>query len=99
MSKSADPRFTTPQLIDGRRATGAYADLMVAFGFARLGDAATAEQLRSDAARELDAIETNREFHRLARLAFECRIAEALRGEPHTGTLDDRCPEVIAALR
>ncbi len=71
---------------------------MFAFGFARLGDETTATQLRDEATRQLDSITTNREFHRLARTAFECRIAEALRGEPHTGTLDDRCPEVIAAL-
>jgi hypothetical protein len=89
---------TPPQLLDGRRATLAYADLMFAFGFARLGDATTVEHLRDDATRQLAAIETHREFHRLARLAFDCRIAEALRGDPHTGTLDDRCPEVIAAL-
>lgn len=87
-----------PQLIDGRQATCAYADLLFAFGFARLGDAVTATHLRAAAARQFDAIATHREFHRLARMAFESRIAEALRGDPHAGTLDDRCPEVIAAL-
>ena len=85
-------------MLDGRRATKAYAEWMFAFGFARLGDGSAAKQCSVDAARHWDQLELNREFHRLARQAFEYRVGEAKRGEPHTGTLDDRCPEVMAAV-
>ncbi len=83
----------------GRRATRAYADLLFTFGFARLKESAEAEVIRSAAADELADLDSDQEFHRLARQSFEYRIAEALRGEPHAGTLDDRCPEVIAAIQ
>lgn len=98
MSNTSRPETTPAMLADGLRATRHYADLMFAFGFARLREEVAATQLRDEGVRQLDSITTNCEFHRLARTAFECRIDEALRGEPHAGTLDDRCPEVIAAL-
>jgi cellulose synthase operon protein C len=88
------------------RSSVPYADLMFAYGFATLGDTPSAEKLLADAGEVLEGpIPPQRDPEKDADLvtvrlvrdfllkAFQYRIGEALRGNPHTGPLS---AEVLA---
>lgn len=69
----------------GLRATRAYAELLFAFGFARLGEAGEVGRLRESAPRCLRAEPRFSVIQSHLLGAFRYRIDEATRGEPHTG--------------
>jgi hypothetical protein len=64
--------------------TKAYADLLFAFGMARLGEADAGKQL---AKRARPALNGPNAVHSFLFKAFEARIQEALEGKPHSGPL------------
>lgn len=73
---------------DALRFNRAYADLLFAFGFARLKDGDQARKLVAQAA---DVLKGQDEAHRALLKAYTYRVEEALAGRPHAGPL----PEVV----
>src|SRR5918995_3400283 len=65
--------------------TGAYVDLMFAFGHARLGDEAAARQLTAAAAVTLGS--ANHPIHTWLFDAYRYRIEQAIAGGSHEGPL------------
>jgi cellulose synthase operon protein C len=64
--------------------TGAYADLMFAFGLARLGES---DHARGLLARATEVLSGRDDAHTFLLEAFRYRIMQALNGKPHTGSL------------
>lgn len=64
--------------------TLAYAQLMLAFGFARLGDAEQSRQLHEAA---WDHLSEQEQVHKCLLAAFDYRIDQALQGQPASGPL------------
>jgi hypothetical protein len=71
-------------ILDRKTSTKAYADLLFAFGLARLGAADDAKQLLQRARGLLSA---EAPVHQFLLAAFEARIRTVLEGKPHTGAL------------
>src|SRR4051812_30228270 len=72
-----------------------YADLIVAFGLARLGQAEPCRVLLRPAAGRLDRKD---EVHRTLSRAFGYRIEQLLAGRPHTGSLPTNVFRPLADL-
>jgi hypothetical protein len=71
-------------LLDRKPPTTAYADLLFAFGLARLGEPDEAKQLLQ---RARGILSGENAVHRFLLAAFESRIRTVLEGKPHTGPL------------
>ncbi|MGH7173009.1 MAG: hypothetical protein ACRELG_22225, partial [Gemmataceae bacterium] len=71
-------------LLDRKTPTKAYADLLFAFGLARLGESDDAKRLLQRARGKLSVENL---VHRFLLAAFESRIRNVLDGKPHTGPL------------
>jgi len=71
-------------LLDQKKPTKAYADLLFAFGLARLGESDEARQLLQ---RARSALKGDDQVHRFLLNAFQERIYNVLAGKPHTGPL------------
>jgi hypothetical protein len=77
--------------------TNAYAELMLAFGLARLGEDQMCRQLMSNARTWLDSRRGPQEkVHDVLRDAFEYRIHQALTGKPVAGPLPQEQLEYVA---
>ncbi len=76
-------------------ATKAYADLIFAFGFARLGESSGARELQAVAR---DALAVNDEAHSFLLQAYTYRIQQLLEGKPHGGPLPQEHLEYLADL-
>jgi hypothetical protein len=82
-------------ILDRKPPTRAYADLLFAFGLARLGESDDAKRLLHRARGVLNG--ENR-VHRFLLLAFEARILTALDGKPHTGPLPQALLEELECM-
>jgi hypothetical protein len=69
-----------------------YADLLFAFGLARLGEVAAARELLHCAKEKLPATE---EIHRVLWESFAYRTGQALEGKPHAGLLPDKLLDTL----
>ncbi|MHB1426087.1 MAG: hypothetical protein ACYC3I_23230 [Gemmataceae bacterium] len=71
-------------ILDRKPPTNAYADLLIAFGLARLSETDDAKRLLQ---RARDVLSGENHVHRFLLTAFEDRIRNVLDGRPHTGPL------------
>jgi hypothetical protein len=88
------------EMIDVAQTSGHFADLMFAFGFARLGAAMQARDLSDNAAaavvRKKGADKTWL-VHDFLVSAYRYRVDEAIHGRPHTGPLPEELREELDA--
>ncbi len=82
-------------ILDRKPPTRAYADLLFAFGLARLGESDDAKRLLQLARGMLNG--ENR-VHRFLLAAFEGRIQNVLDGKPHTGPLPQSLLEELESM-
>jgi hypothetical protein len=82
-------------ILDRKPPTKAYADLLFAFGLARLGEIDDAKRLLERAQGLLDG--ENR-VHRFLLTAFSARIQTVLEGKPHTGPLPQALLEELESM-
>ncbi len=73
-------------ILDRKTPTSAYADLFVAFGLARIGEAREARKLLQRAGRSIQRAGT---VHSFLFRAYSIRIERALEGKPHSGPLPE----------
>ncbi|MBX7105894.1 MAG: hypothetical protein K1X57_17555 [Gemmataceae bacterium] len=79
--------------------TIAYIDLMFAFGYARLGEAAAARELMKSSTAMLDDIASDtRDAHLVLLQGFVWRIEQSLQGLPHAGPLPKELLEYLANM-
>ncbi len=78
---------------ESREETQAYAWLILAFGFARLGESESARRLHTDARALLSA--KSQDVHSFLLEAFGFRIEEALHGSPPSGSLPSHQMEYL----
>jgi hypothetical protein len=80
---------------DRKTPTKAYADLLFAFGLARLGENEDAKRLLQRARSALSKEDT---VHRFLVRAFETRIQTVLDGKPHTGPLPQALRDELESM-
>jgi hypothetical protein len=79
------------------RATCGYADWMLAFGFARLGDPATAASLLVDRGVSQWCSDDIRSLHSFLHHLYAARVQEALGGVPHQSPIGLGCDALLDA--
>lgn len=82
-------------ILDRKPPTRAYADLLFAFGLARVGESEDAKRLLQRARGTLGGEDL---VHRFLLAAFESRIQNVLDGKPHTGPLPQSFLEELESM-
>ena len=82
-------------VLDRNTPTKAYADLLFAFGFARMGEGDDAKRLLQ---RAHDVLNGENLVHRFLLAAFESRIHNVLDGKPHAGPLPQALLEELERM-